>query len=471
MTEPVKPGLDGPDFSAYKIAGLYAVLGGLWITFSDRLLWALVKDQAWVNSLQTYKGWFYVAVTAVLLYFLIRTALARIKRLEEARRATELKFLQAQKMELVGRLASGVAHDFNNVLTAIMGLAQITMRSMDEADTRRADLEDIINFSGHAAALTSQLLAFSRKQFFQPRPLDLNAQIKTSEKMLRRAAGEAVGIEFQLAGDLWKVMADPSQVDQVLLNLAVNARDAMPQGGKLSIKAANLEVGKSLHADGEELPPGEYVMLTARDTGCGMDQATMARAFEPFFTTKELGKGTGLGLSVVHGIVEQAGGRITMESKPAEGTVFRICLPRYSGPEPAPAPAAPRELPAGGKETVLLVDDQPEILMVMRRIAESQGYTVLGAGSYEEALARAASAGRIDLLVTDILLTGKSGVDLADRLLERQPGLKALFISGQAADPGVYDRVAAKNRPFLPKPFTAEALLAKVRQALDAPAA
>jgi signal transduction histidine kinase len=472
MAEPADSGRDNPGFLAYKIVGLYALFGGLWILLSDRLLWAMVTDPYWNRALQTYKGWFYVAVTAVFLYLLIRQALARMKRLEAARLSAEQKFLQAQKMELVGRLASGVAHDFNNVLTAIMGLAQMTRETMPENDPRSADIDDILKFSERAAAITAQLLAFSRKQFSQPRPLDLAAQIKNAEKMLRRATGEAVEIEIKLAAGMWRVMADPCQMDQVLLNLAVNARDSMPQGGKLSLTAANTALEKALSSLEGGLPPGEYVTITIRDSGSGMDQATLARIFEPFFTTKEPGKGTGLGLSVVHGIVAQAGGSITVESRPGEGTAFCIYLPKYSGLEPAPAPEPVKELSAGGKETILLVDDQPEILQVMRRILEGRGYAVLGAGSYEEALAQAAAAkSGVGILVTDTVLHGKNGPDLADRLIEMSPDLKVLFISGQAADPAVQDRILIRHRPFLAKPFTPEALLTKVRQTLDSPGA
>jgi signal transduction histidine kinase len=471
MTEPAEPRRDETGFLAYRIVGLYALFGGLWILLSDRLLWALVTDKSWNQDLQTYKGWFYVAVTAVFLYLLIRQALARLKRLEEARLSAELKFLQAQKMELIGRLASGVAHDFNNVLTAIMGLTQMTVETMPESDSRRADLDDILKFSERAAALTGQLLAFSRNQFSQPRPLDLGAQIKGSEKMLRRAVGETVEMELQLAPGLWRVLADPCQTDQVLLNLAVNARDSMPKGGRLCISAANILIEKTPAAGAAEAPPGEYVILTARDNGCGMDQATLARIYEPFFTTKELGKGTGLGLSVVHGIVEQAGGRVAAESRPGEGTVFRIYLPKYSGMAPVTAPAPVKELSAGGKETILLVDNQPEILQVMRRVLEGHGYAVLCAGSYEEALSRAAAAGRFELLVTDTVLTGRNGPDLADKLEASYPGMKLLFVSGHAGDPAVQDRILTRNLPFLAKPFTPEALLIKVRQVLDAASA
>lgn len=472
MSKPAGPDQDNPDFLAYKIVGIYAVFGGLWILLSDRLLWASVTDPYWNHALQTYKGWFYVAVTAALLYLLIRNSLARMKSLEEERRGAELKLLQAQKMELVGRLAGGVAHDFNNILTAIMGLAQMTAPTLDKNDPRRADMEDIVKFSERAAAITRQLLAFSRKQISQPRQLDLGAHIKCAEKMLRRAAGKIVEIEVQVAGDLWTVMADPCQLDQVLLNLVVNARDAMPRGGKLMISAGNSVIKEPPAPGPADTPPGSYVMLKARDNGCGMDQAVLARIFEPFFTTKQPGKGTGLGLAVVQGIVEQAGGRIAVESRPGDGTVFRIYLPKYSGPAQARAQAAAQEQACGGKETILLVDDQPEIMQVMRRVLELQGYTVLCAGSYKEALAQAVAArSPVEILVTDVLLAGSNGPELADELAGLYPGIKVLFISGEAADPAVQDRILSLDRPFLPKPFTPEAFLVKVRQTLDSPAA
>lgn len=456
-----------PAVLAYSIVGAYAVFGGLWILLSDRILGVLAPDPAAYANFQTYKGWFYVAVTAALLYLLLRLALGAISRLEEARLKTERELLQAQKMELVGRLAGGVAHDFNNVLTAIMGLAQMSASSLPKDDQRRADMEDILKFAERAGAITAQMLAFSRRQIVQPRPLELPAVARDAAKMLRRAVGELVSVDFDLEEAPWPVMADPGQLQQVLMNLAVNARDAMPAGGRLTVSVRNSALTAPLADAWGTAPAGDYALLTVADEGCGMDGATLASIFEPFFTTKAQGKGTGLGLSVVRNIVDGLGGHITVVSRPGKGSVFSVYLPRYTGPMPAETAGGSRPSPLGGSETVLLVDDQPEVLPVLRRMLESKGYAVICAGGFEEAveLAAAAESG-IDLLVTDSELPDGTGPDLAAEVKHLRPGTRTLFISGRADSREVRERVIAPGLPFLPKPFTPDTLLAKVRETL-----
>lgn len=385
------------------------------------------------------------------------------------RNLLQKEFLHAQKMELVGRLAGGVAHDFNNILTAIMGLSQMTAASLPKEDQRRADVEEIFKCSQRAAALTRQLLTFSRKQLIQPRLLDLNALIDDAQKMLRRAAGEGVALELCLAESLRKIKADPGQIEQVLMNLVVNARDAMPRGGTISVTTSNVDVPRPLPLNGRQMPAGAYVLLTIRDTGQGMEEDTLAHIFEPFFTTKEPGKGTGLGLSVVQSIVEQGGGRVAVESRPGEGTLFRIYLPK--APEPEAAAAAPTQPHPDrrGSETILLVDDEREVRQVLRRVLEGHGYTVLCAEGYDDAVSAAERRqDKIDLLVTDTLMPGKGGPDLAEKMKSLHPEAKVLFISGHSEEGVVRSRIIDQNQPFLPKPFTFEAFLDKVRATIDA---
>ncbi|MDT8287649.1 MAG: ATP-binding protein, partial [Elusimicrobiales bacterium] len=310
---------------AAKVVGAYALFGGLWILFSDRLLLSLSPDPAFYHSFQTYKGWFYVGATAILLYFLILRSMERTRRLEEEKRQSELKLLQAQKMEIVGRLAGGITHDFNNILTAIMSLSQLTAKNLPEGDPRRADVEDITRFSEKAAAITRQLLVFSRKRESQPRPLDPGETLRNAGSMLRRASGEKIKLGISAGPGLRPISADPGQLEQALMNLAVNARDAMPEGGTLELSAVNVELKEPLAAIERELPPGDYVALSARDSGVGMDRATMERLFEPFFTTKE--QGTGLGLAIVNRIVTVYGGTLNVDSVPGRGTLFTVKLP------------------------------------------------------------------------------------------------------------------------------------------------
>jgi len=390
------------------------------------------------------------------------------RRSAEALHSLEEQFRQAQRLEAVGRLAGGVAHDFNNILTAITGYAQLLLADFREHDPRRSDIEEILAAAQRATALTRQLLAFSRKQVLQPRVLDLNDVVRGLEKMLRRLIGEDVNLVFAPSDGLGAVRADPGQIEQVLLNLAVNARDAMPGGGRLTVETANVALDAAYAHDHPGVAPGAYVLLAVTDTGTGMDAETRSHIFEPFFTTKELGKGTGLGLATVHGVVSQSGGHISVDSEPGRGTAFRIYLPRAeAAPEGAAAePAAPR---AGrGHETVLVVEDDRAVRDVVAATLVQRGYRVLQAPDGVTALKLAAGAdGPIHILLTDVVMPGMQGRELAQALTRRHPGLRLLYMSGYTDDAVIRNGVLEEGTPFLQKPFTPEALVLRLREVLD----
>jgi PAS domain S-box-containing protein len=389
------------------------------------------------------------------------------------RRSLEEQLLQAQKMEAVGRLAGGVAHDFNNLLTAIMGYSELALDALPEGHPEHNHIEEINKCGERAAALTRQLLAFSRKQIFQPEVLCLNEVVSGMTKMLRRMIPENVELVAVLDPALERVMLDPTQMEQILMNLAVNSRDAMPQGGKLTLETANAELDVAYTKSHPEVQPGHYVMLAVSDTGCGMDRKTQVHIFEPFFTTKEKGKGTGLGLSTVYGIVKQSGGSIFVYSEPGKGTAFKIYLPRVEeapgegGPvvEKRPVPSLPQ-----GAETVLLAEDDETIRRMIYEILQYAGYSVLEAGRGEEALRLAGEhAGPIHLLITDMVMPGMGGREVAGRLAALRPGTRVLFVSGYTDDAIVRHGVLEHGVAFLQKPFKPEALLHKVRETLDGP--
>jgi PAS domain S-box-containing protein len=393
---------------------------------------------------------------------------AFIRDLTQAR-ALEEQFLQAQKMESVGRLAGGIAHDFNNLLTAINGYAQLTLEDPGlSADTRDA-LQQITAAADRATELTSQLLAFSRRQVMQPVSLHLGVKIDDIAPMLRRLLGEDIELLTRSAKALGNVLVDPGQLTQVILNLAVNARDAMPSGGTLTIEADNVELDAQYAAGHAEVMPGPYVVLSVTDTGSGMDEATRARLFEPFFTTKELGKGTGLGLATVYGIVKQSGGHIWAYSEPDHGTVFKIYLPRVEAVAGSPVERpAPTRSAGRGTETVLVVEDDPAVRRFVQIVLESRGYTVIAATGPQDALERVARGGEpIDLLITDIVMPGMSGVELAKRVAEVAPGLKVLFASGYTENTIVHHGMLDPGVPFLQKPFAPAQLAERVRAELD----
>ncbi|MGH2454650.1 MAG: PAS domain S-box protein [Candidatus Limnocylindria bacterium] len=393
---------------------------------------------------------------------------AFIRDLTQARQLEE-QLLQAQKMESVGRLAGGIAHDFNNLLTAINGYAQLTLEDPElSADVRNA-LVQIAAAADRATELTSGLLAFSRRQVMQPVSLHLGAKVDDVAPMLRRLLGEDVELVTRTAPGLGHVLVDPGQLTQVILNLAVNARDAMPRGGALTIEADNVELDAQYAAGHAEVEPGPYVVLSVTDTGSGMDEATRARLFEPFFTTKEQGKGTGLGLATVYGIVKQSGGHVWVYSEPDHGTVFKIYLPRVDIVAAAAAerPTSPRG-DGRGTETVLIVEDDPAVRRFVQVVLESRGYRVIAATSAQDALEHVAGGSEaIDLLITDIVMPGMSGIELARRIAEVAPGLKVLFASGYTENTIVHHGMLDPGVRFLQKPFAPSQLADRVRAELD----
>ncbi len=395
----------------------------------------------------------------------LREALAR-----KEKRITEAQLRQIQKMEMVGRLAGGIAHDFNNLLTAISGYSEFLLKSMAPEDPNRADVEEIRTAGKRAAALTRQLLAFSRKQVLQLRLLDVNDVLKELDKMLRRLIGEDIELALDLAADLGTVKADPGQIEQVVVNLVVNARDAMPKGGRISIQTKNVELGPSFVKTHIDVTPGPHAMLAVSDTGTGMDQATLSHLFEPFFTTKERGKGTGLGLSTVYGIVKQSGGSVYVYSELGRGTTFKVYLP-IVGESAPPLKARVEAAPRGGSETVLLVEDDELVRNFAVRALRQYGYEVLVAKIPEEALSFCADPpAAIKLLLTDVIMPKMRGTELAERVRAAVPGVKVLFMSGYTDEGVVRDELIAPDAPFLQKPMTPDALARKVRGILDGPA-
>ncbi|HKQ60069.1 MAG TPA: response regulator [Candidatus Polarisedimenticolaceae bacterium] len=385
---------------------------------------------------------------------------------EHARLESQLR--QAQKMEAVGRLAGGVAHDFNNLLTVIVGHAELSLKGLRTDDPLERHVQEIRKASERAAALTRQLLAFSRQQVLAPRVLDLNELVAGIEKMLRRLLGEDIQLVSTLAPQLGRVKADPGQLEQVVVNLAVNARDAMPDGGMLFIETSNRTLEPGSAGDGGAVPPGSYVVLKISDTGHGMDEKTQARIFEPFFTTKEAGKGTGLGLATVYGIVQQSGGFIGLRSEPGKGATFTVHLPRVEqAVEALPAAAAPAANPTG-TETVLLVEDEEGVRTLARAALAQSGYRVLEAANGGEALLLCERhASEIHLMVTDVVMPGMGGPELVRRLATLRPKMKVLFMSGYA-DRGLERAGVEAGLAFLEKPFRPAALIRKVRDTLDA---
>jgi PAS domain S-box-containing protein len=383
-------------------------------------------------------------------------------------RHLEEQFRQSQKMEAVGQLAGGIAHDFNNLLTAILGNTQLLLRDIPPGDSKRGDVEEIRKASERAASLTRQLLAYSRRQMLQPEVLDLNVVVAEMDKMLRRLIGEHIALAAVLAPDLGRVRADPNQIEQVIVNLAVNARDAMPDGGKVTIETANVDLDEGFAQAHLGSVPGSYAMLAVTDTGQGMDAGVRAHLFEPFFTTKEVGKGTGLGLATVYGIVKQSGGYISVYSELGRGSSFKIYLPRIETPAETPA-SIQKGGPAPGSETVLVVEDEPAVLSLSRRALEAQGYVVLAASDAAAALRVVERhGGTIHLLLTDVVMPGLSGRELADRLAAQRPGIRVLYMSGYPGDAVVQHGTLPPGSAFLQKPFSPDGLARKVRDVLDA---
>lgn len=390
------------------------------------------------------------------------------KEAEEEREKMRAQLHQAQKLEAVGRLAGGVAHDFNNMLGIIIGHAEMALDEMAPEDSHRDELIQIEKAAKRSAQLTRQLLAFARKQTISPRILDLNETASGIMTMLRRLIGEDIDLQWKPGPGVWPVKMDPSQIDQVLANLAVNSRYAIEGVGTLAVETANVTFDEDYCRTREGGTPGDYVMLAVSDTGAGMDRETLDHLFEPFFTTREVGKGTGLGLATVYGIIRQNGGFIDVYSKPGQGATFRIYLPRAWKAVPVEAgPIAGKNL--GGNETVLLVEDEQSILKMGKRILDRYGYQVLAASSPEEALRMARDhPGPIHLLITDVVMPQMSGKDLKDQLQVIKPGFKCFFMSGYTRDIIARRGVLDEGIDFLEKPFSVKTLAEKVREVLGA---
>jgi len=387
------------------------------------------------------------------------------------RKQLEEQLRQAQKMEAVGRLAGGIAHDFNNLLMVIQGYADLLLDRLPAGDPLRRNAEQIQMAGQRATSLTRQLLAFSRKQMLAPKILNVHSVVSDMEKILRRLIGEDIQLETSSTADLWLVKADRSQIEQVIMNLAVNARDAMPQGGRLTIETANVEFDSAFSHHSVALAPGKYVMLAVTDDGCGMDAKTQAHIFEPFFTTKEKGKGTGLGLATVYGIVKQSGGYVWVYSEPGRGTSFKIYLPKIEEQSFEPAKDR-RPSPDGvvrGSETVLLVEDEEGVRQLAREYLESSGYTVIEAEDGHTAMELAnMHTGPIHLLMTDVVMPGISGRELAERVEQMRPGIKVLYMSGYTDQAVVHQGILEDDAVLLQKPFTLATLAGKLREILSA---
>jgi two-component system, cell cycle sensor histidine kinase and response regulator CckA len=414
-------------------------------------------------------------ITSYPLHFAGRRAelvlandITKRKQTEEALRRSEEQLRQAQKMEAVGKLAGGIAHDFNNLVTVINGHTALSMRRLEQDNPLYRKLEVIKEAGERAASLTRQLLAFSRKQILQPKVLDLNHVIFETNKILQRLIGEDIDLFIGLMPDLGKVKADPGQLEQVLMNISVNARDAMPKGGKLTIETHNVDVDEGYASRHLSIRPGRYVMLAVSDTGCGMDAQTKERIFEPFFTTKEVGKGTGLGLSTVYGIVRQSGGNIWVYSEPGRGTTFKIYLPCVDSPAAEFKVSTVETQAQLGTETVLLVEDEEMVREMTKEILQESGYRVIEAKHGQEALLVAEQHhGPIHLMLSDVVMPQMSGRELAEQLTPIRREMKVLYMSGYTDDAIVHHGVLDEGMAFIEKPFTPNALARKLREVLN----
>jgi CheY-like chemotaxis protein len=371
-------------------------------------------------------------------------------------------------MESVGRLAGGVAHDYNNMLGVILGHAEMALERVAPTEPLCHNLKEIRKAAERSADLTRQLLAFARKQTVAPKVLDLNKTVRAMSGMLRRLIGEDIDLAWMPGKELWTVNVDPSQIDQILANLCVNARDAIAGVGKVTVETGNISVDEAYCADHAGFVPGEYVLLAVSDNGCGMDAEVLSHLFEPFFTTKALGQGTGLGLATVYGAVKQNNGFINVYSELGQGTTFKIYLPRHAAKQAPPAEAGRAQAEGRGSETILLVEDEPAILKMVILMLEREGYTVLGAGTPGEAIRLAREhAGRIDLLMSDVVMPEMNGRDLAKNILSLYPDIRLLFMSGYTANVIAHQGVLDPGVHFLQKPFSRVHLIAKLREALD----
>jgi PAS domain S-box-containing protein len=390
------------------------------------------------------------------------------KRAEKEKAALQEELRQSQKMEAIGRLAGGIAHDFNNLLTVISGNCELSFLQLKGRDPLKENIQEIKRAADRATSLTRQLLAFSRRQILEPKVLDLNTIIKDLDKMLRRVIGENIKLVTLLSDGLGTVRTDPGWMEQVIINLALNARDAMPSGGKLIIETTNVELGESYAQSHVAMKPGRHVKLCVRDTGTGMSPEVRERLFEPFFTTKAKGKGTGLGLSTVYGIVMQSGGNICVHSEPGLGTTFEIYLPRVDESLEEMREKVTREEPPHGSETILVVEDEEDVRSLLVQVLEMQGYTVLETSCGEDALEVSKNRKEpIHMILTDVVMTGMSGRQLADQLLPLQPKTKVLYMSGYTDNEIFHHGVLEEGTNYIQKPFTIDGLARQVREVLD----
>lgn len=390
------------------------------------------------------------------------------KELHIKQEKTEAQLRQAQKMESVARLAGGVAHDFNNMLSIIIGFSEMVKEKLNPNDPLCHDMQEILTAARKSADLTRQLLAFSRQQAIATQCLEINEIVESSQKMLGRLIGEDIELTFTPGNDLWKVNMDPSQVDQILANLAVNARDAISGVGSIAIETKNIFLDKDYCVSHDGFKPGEYVLLSFCDSGTGMDKETMEKVFEPFFTTKEEGKGTGLGLSTVYGIAKQNNGFVDVYSEINKGSTFNIYLPQYSGFDMQQSSSSQATMAQGGSETVLLVDDEEQLKEFCKRILEKKGYTVLSAIHPEEAILLAERHnGDIHLLVTDIIMPTMNGKKLYDKIVQLKPGIKTLFMSGYMSDRVKSEGIQIDQENFIQKPFNNNDFFMKIRHIID----
>jgi signal transduction histidine kinase/ActR/RegA family two-component response regulator len=384
---------------------------------------------------------------------------------------TEEKLAQSQKMEAVGLLAGGVAHDFNNILTAIKGYGELVSNALLPEDPKREDMREIMNAAERATTLTRQLLAFSRRQVLSPSIVDLNGIVGGMTNMLQRIIGEDIKLSTKLKSLPCPVMVDAGQIEQVVMNLVINSRDAMPKGGRITLETDFIAASDESAAAHPELARGPLACLTVRDTGCGMTEEVKEHAFEPFYTTKEQGKGTGLGLSMIYGIVKQSGGEIKFESAPGNGTAFFVWLPLVGTPLPESAGVMPRSSPGKASETILFVEDEESLRRLGERVLRAKGYTVIPASNGEEALAALERHGKpVDLLVTDVVMPGMSGHELAKEVARGNMAGRILYMSGYTEDAITKHGVLEPGLAFIYKPFTIDALALKLREVLDGPA-
>jgi signal transduction histidine kinase len=451
------------------------------ISEENRLLSIRAADLGWFTTASRAALILSALLVVILAYVAVRGASQRLAVIEDAnrklsqemlnRRSAEGQVRQLQKMEAVGQLTGGIAHDFNNMLAIVIGSLDIARRRLTGAEHEKVAqcIDNATEGAERAATLTARLLAFSRRQPLEPKVVDTNKLVGGMSEMLRRTLGERVQVETVLAGGLWRVHADPAQIESALVNLAVNARDAMPDGGKLTIETGNCELDERYAAEHEEVKAGQYALLSVTDTGTGMPQEVIERAFEPFYTTKGVGRGTGLGLSQVFGFVKQSGGHIKIYSEIGHGTTIKLYLPRYIGEDRATSVASGRsEVPGGhAEEIVLVVEDEAQVRHMTVDALRELGYTVVQAGDGNQALEQLAMQPRIDLLFTDIMMPGMTGRQLADKATAERPGLKILYTTGYTRNAIVHNGIVDYGVAFLAKPFSIEALARKVRDVLD----